>query len=51
MRAVLVDVTGLPVAGVESTRFGFFDDRLCLLQYRFPARHDVRGLQQQWQAQ
>lgn len=49
-RAVLVDVTGLPVAGVESTRFGFFDDRLYLLQYRFPARHDVRGLLQQLQA-
>lgn len=46
-RAVLVDVAGLPVAGVESTRFGFFDDRLYLLQYRFPARHDARGLLQQ----
>lgn len=48
-RAVLVDVAGLPVAGVESTRFGFFDDRLYLLQYRFPAQHDARGLLQQLQ--
>lgn len=49
-RAVLVDVAGLPMPGVESTRLGFFDDHLYLIRYRFAVQHDARALMEQLKA-
>lgn len=49
-RAVLVEVAGLPMPGVESTRLGFFDDQLYLIRYRFALQHDARALMDQLKA-
>lgn len=49
-RAVLVEVAGLPMPGVESTRLGFFDDHLYLIRYRFALQHDARALMDQLKA-
>lgn len=49
-RAVLVEVAGLPMPGVESTRLGFFDDHLYLIRYRFAVQHDARALMEQLKA-
>lgn len=48
-RGVLIDVAGLPMAGLESARLGFLDDRLYAIAYRFTAAHDTRQLLQQLQ--
>lgn len=49
-RTVLLDVSGLPMAGLESTRLAFLDDRLYAIAYRFAAGHDARPLLQQLEA-
>lgn len=49
-RAVLMDVTGLPMPGVESTRLGFFDDHLYQIRYRFALQHDAHALMEQLKA-
>lgn len=46
-RAVLVELEGLPLPGLERARLGFFDDRLYSLQYRFGRDHDGAALLRQ----
>lgn len=49
-RTVLLDIAGLPMAGLESTRLAFLDDRLYAIAYRFTAAHDTRQLLLQLEA-